>query len=899
MGRWTDKSIKAVKSLSLSVAGRLSFPVCLLAASLIFGISSPAYEQACNPALITTDSLLNTGTPNSTTYTAPGTNATTATIANGSNQLWVLVTDPYAITSGSGTIAMNYSGSGALTTTVSLSGLNSAGVNAYPFVQYGSTPYGNLAPSVNGQPPQFPAQLSSMCSLIGDISYSLTGTLGSGDIDVLYDLWLVPSNTFTGGQTGSLEVGVFPYFNFADGYAGTSVKTFTDTASLNGTSTSIAWQEYSTSPGGGANNSVFFYPPTSGDGSNFTSGEMRLDLLDFLNEASSTQGLNSSWWLPGIPLGTELGDNTSQSYTLTLTQFDIEQSLVSTPTPTPAPTPTPSPTPAPTPTAGPTQASDPTATPTPTPIGTTLTVANTSSAPSAGFNAVATLGPSACEAGQQILFFFQEDVVAATTDSSGVASALFFAPAAGGNYSIVATFAGSPGCSGTTGVGLLTDLGPTPTPGPLPTSTPTPVGPTVTPGPTPTPNPNPPTTVTVTDVTAQEGAVFLAAAGLRSASPSCVGGQSITFDLFVINVGTFQQVATTGSNGVASVTFGAPITPGIYTIQASFTGSTGCAPSVGTGTLTVPVPTPTTLTVANVSANAGASFVASATISPQSCALGQSLDFTFDGSSGSSVTNTNGQATLRFPVPSTAGFLPIQASFGGNPNCGPSTGTGVLTITGQTQTVTLDPPNLSFDIQALGSQSPDQEILLSNRQSVAMKVTAITISGGDATFTETDNCVGAIPAKGSCTINASFAPSASSSGKHTATLQVHDSLNSTSTGAAKYPQKVTLSGTGTPAASAGSTAISFGTQAVGTFSKPKAVTITNNLGVQLAFTNIATSGDFVVTGSRCSGEVARKSSCTVNVAFKPAATGLRKGTLTINDDASPLPVMVSLSGTGK
>ncbi len=250
-------------------------------------------------------------------------------------------------------------------------------------------------------------------------------------------------------------------------------------------------------------------------------------------------------------------------------------------------------------------------------------------------------------------------------------------------------------------------------------------------------------------------------------------------------------------------------------------------------------------------------------------------------------------------VPNSPGFLPIQASFAGNPNCGPSTGSGVLTITGATQTVTVDPDTLSFAIQALGSQSPSQDILLSNRQSVAMKVTAITISGGNGTFTETDNCVGTIAPKGNCTIKTAFAPSATSSGKHTATLQVHDNLNSTSTGAGKYPQKVTLSGTGTPAASAASTAISFGTQAVGTLSKAKGVTITNNLGVQLAFTNVSTRGDYVITGSRCSGLVAKKSSCTVNVAFKPAAKGLLKGTLTINDDASPIAVTVALSGTGK
>ncbi len=564
-----------------------------------------------------------------------------------------------------------------------------------------------------------------------------------------------------------------------------------------------------------------------------------------------------------------------------------------TPTATPTPTPTPTPTSTPTPTPSPTPTLTPTPTPTPvsspTPIGTTLTVTNTSCAPRAGFSAVATLGPMACASGQQVLFTFQRDIVAATTNSSGVASALFFCPVLGGTYSIEAAFAGTATCGASSGVGLLTDLGPTPTATAVPTATPTPTGPT------PTPNPSPSTTLTVANVTAQEGAVFLAAAGLGPAP--CEAGQSITFTF--VNSGTFQQVAITGSNGVASVTFGAPITPGQYTIQASFAGSAGCAPSTGTGTLTVPIPTPTTLTVANVSASAGSSFVASATISPPSCALGQSLGFTFDGSSASSVTNTSGTATHRFPVPNTPGFLPIQASFGGNPNCGPSAGTGMLTISGQITPVTLLPNSVSFSTQALGSQSSTQEIVLANRQSVPMKVTSVSITGGKGTFAEADNCVGTLAPKSTCTISVAFAPSATSSGKQTASLQVHDSLNATASGASSHPQKVSLSGMGVAAATAQSSGLSFGAQTVGTISKPKAVTITNNLGVQLAFTNVATSGDFVITGSKCSTEIAKKSSCTVNVAFKPAATGRRTGTLTINDDASPLPVTVSLSGTGK
>ncbi len=76
-----------------------------------------------------------------------------------------------------------------------------------------------MATKIGGQPPQFPALTQSMRSLIGDISYSLSGTTG-GDIDITYDEWLIPTPLYIGGIGGSLEVMVMPYFNFAYGPAG-------------------------------------------------------------------------------------------------------------------------------------------------------------------------------------------------------------------------------------------------------------------------------------------------------------------------------------------------------------------------------------------------------------------------------------------------------------------------------------------------------------------------------------------------------------------------------------------------------------------------------------------------------------------------------------------------------
>ncbi len=255
--------------------------------------STPPFSPTPVPAnLVTSDSLLNTGTAASITYTAPGTSSGDAIITgNSGNQLWELDPDPWGITSGSGTINMTYSGAGSITTTVNLTGLNSQGVNAYPMIFYGGDPWGD---QIGGQPPQFPAQISSMSSLIVDASYSLSG-VSVGDINILYDDYLIPSPTYTGGTGGALEeVQVLPYFSSAYGYAGSFVKTFTEPVTVNGTVTNMNFDEYST--GTGAGNTISFYAEAD---QAVISGEVRLNLLDFMNEEATTGGVDSSWWLAG------------------------------------------------------------------------------------------------------------------------------------------------------------------------------------------------------------------------------------------------------------------------------------------------------------------------------------------------------------------------------------------------------------------------------------------------------------------------------------------------------------------------------------------------------------------------------------------------------------------------
>jgi len=92
--------------------------------------------------------------------------------------------------------------------------------------------------------------------------------------------------------------------------------------------------------------------------------------------------------------------------------------------------------------------------------------------------------------------------------------------------------------------------------------------------------------------------------------------------------------------------------------------------------------------------------------------------------------------------------------------------------------------------------------------------------------------------------------------------------------------------------------LSFGSQTVGTTSKPRKVTLTNTGSATLQVNNISTTGDFAQTNT-CSSTLTPEMGCTIEVTFHPKASGTLTGTLTIPDNASGSPQIVSLTGTGE
>jgi len=267
---------------------------------------------------VTTDTSLTNGKATTSTIDS-GTSAAIVPLASDTSiDLWELVPSAWGVDAGSvGSTTAKYPRNGTVGLSVDYSSLlpNNAGVNGYDFIFYGGDQYGD---QIGGQPPVFPEQLSSK-TLTLDTTYKLGGTPG-GDVDVLFDEWLIPTQGYNGGSSGAMEVEVLPFCRFAFGCVPCpTIKTFTEPITVNGTVTFVPFTEDSCQLGAGGD---VLFSPASGNG--FSNAEISFNMMDFLNEAATEASL-SGWWVAGMELGTEYGDASSLNYLMTISKLEIDQ----------------------------------------------------------------------------------------------------------------------------------------------------------------------------------------------------------------------------------------------------------------------------------------------------------------------------------------------------------------------------------------------------------------------------------------------------------------------------------------------------------------------------------------------------------------------------------------------
>jgi hypothetical protein len=201
---------------------------------------------------------------------------------------------------------------------------------------------------------------------------------------------------------------------------------------------------------------------------------------------------------------------------------------------------------------------------------------------------------------------------------------------------------------------------------------------------------------------------------------------------------------------------------------------------------------------------------------------------------------------------------------------------------------------VTFGNQVVGTTSGPQSATLTNVGNAALSISSIQVTGSNAgDFTLTNNCGSSLAASAQCTLSVTFTPSAA--GTRTASVIFTDN-------AAGSPQTVNLTGTGTAGGvDLSATTLTFGRQLLGTSTPQQSVTLTNNGSAALSITSVAVTGadpgDFPET-TTCGNSVAAGGSCTISVTFKPAAIGSRTASISITDNASGSPQMVTLTGTG-
>lgn len=212
---------------------------------------------------------------------------------------------------------------------------------------------------------------------------------------------------------------------------------------------------------------------------------------------------------------------------------------------------------------------------------------------------------------------------------------------------------------------------------------------------------------------------------------------------------------------------------------------------------------------------------------------------------------------------------------------------------------TLSTASLSFGSQVVQTTSGTMSATLSNTGTANLAISAVTLGGTNpAEFTRGGTCAAAMslaPAA-SCTVNATFTPTAVGARSATITISHNATPNSS---------VLSLSGTGaaapTPALALSATTLSFGNQTLATTSAAKTVSISNTGTANLVLGTITKAGtnpaDFAVSG--CSGStIIPGASCAVSVTFTPAALNARSASLLIPSNASGSPHGVALSGNG-
>ena len=320
----------------------------------------------------------------------------------------------------------------------------------------------------------------------------------------------------------------------------------------------------------------------------------------------------------------------------------------------------------------------------------------------------------------------------------------------------------------------------------------------------------------------------------------------------------------------------------------------------GSGSLTItPISQSFSATVVGARSSTAVSTIANTTASAITLSTGtltDATDFTAtDDCNGVVASGASCSVTFTFTPKSVGALASTYSVHDVNNPSAPLMVTLSGTGTG-TPAAAFSPSALTFTSSA-NTQANNQTTTLTNAGTVALAISAVTITGTNAgSFTiVTNGCGTTLAAGASCAITVGFTSVVA--GTYTASLTATDN-------ASPATQSVSLTGTvaGVPIASLTPVSLSFST-IQGTSSVAQQATLSNTGTAPLTITSVALAGadaSFFTQTNACGTTLAAGSSCTVSIVFSPAATRAFTASLVVTDNSGSTTTTqtVSLSGMG-
>jgi hypothetical protein len=240
-------------------------------------------------------------------------------------------------------------------------------------------------------------------------------------------------------------------------------------------------------------------------------------------------------------------------------------------------------------------------------------------------------------------------------------------------------------------------------------------------------------------------------------------------------------------------------------------------------------------------------------------------------------------------TPVNSGPLSATLSVTDDANNSPQTVSLSGTATGS-PTLGFSPASVSFGNQAFGTSTAAVPITVTNTGASAVAISSIVVTGNNTSaFPESNTCPSSLAVGNKCTINVSFAPTAS--GSFSAAVTV-------TSNASGSPMSINLSGTGIAPVALSASSIAFGLVLTGSSKTASPIKLTNEMSVPLTGISVAVSGAAFSQTNSCGVSLAAGAQCTVSVTFAPTASGTQSGTVSITDSAANSPQTITLQGSG-